>query len=132
MNIIYGRQKSIRTTLCGVRKKGTGKIGTGKMGTGKMGTGKMGTGKIGTGKMVTGKMGTGKMGTGKMSTGKMGTGKKGTVKKEKKKISNVTHNNLLPFIHNCHSIEQYLQNDILNLSGRYTTIIRHYVQIYHD
>ena len=41
MNIIYGRQKSIRTMLCGVRKKGTGKIGTGKMGTGKMGTGKL-------------------------------------------------------------------------------------------
>ena len=103
MNIIYGRQKSIRTMLCGVRKKGTGKIGTGKMGTGKMGTGKMGTGKMGTGKMSTGKMGTGKMGT-----GKMGTGKKGTVKKEKKKISNVTHNNLLPFIHNCHPIEVIL------------------------
>ena len=90
MNISYGRQKSIRTMLCGVRKKGTGKIGTGKMGTGKMGTGKMGTGK---------------MGTGKMGTGKMGTRKKGTVKK---KISNVTHNNLLPFIHNCHPIEVIL------------------------
>ena len=98
MYIIYGRQKSIRTMLCGVRKKGTGKIGTRKMGTGKMGTGKMGTGK----------MGTGKMGTRKMGTGKMGTGKKGTVKKEKKKISNVTHNKVLPFIHNCHPIEVIL------------------------
>ena len=54
------------------------------------------------------KMGTGKMDTGKMGTGKMGTGKKGTVQKEKKKISNVTHNNLLPFIHNCHPIEVIL------------------------
>ena len=79
-------------------KKGTGKIGTGKMGTGKMVTGKMGTGK----------MDTGKIGKGKIGTGKIGTGKKSTVKKEKKKISNVTHNNLLPFIHNCHPIEVIL------------------------
>ena len=60
------------------------------------------------GKKGTGIIGTGKIGTGKMGTGKMGIGKKGTVKKEKKKILNVTHNNLLPFIHNCHPIEVIL------------------------
>ena len=48
------------------------------------------------------------------------------------KISNVTHNNLLPFIHNCHPIDVILENAVLNLSGRYTTVIMHYIQIYYD
>ena len=48
------------------------------------------------------------------------------------KISNVTHNNLLPFIHNCHPIDVILEKRCLNLSGHYTTVIMPYNQIYND
>ena len=47
-------------------------------------------------------------------------------------ISNVTHNNLLPYIHNCHPIEVILEKHCIKLSGRYSTVIMHYILIYYD
>ena len=49
------------------------------------------------------------------------------------KISNVTQNILLPFIHNCHPIEEILEKRCINSSGRYTTsVTMHSIQIDHD
>ena len=48
------------------------------------------------------------------------------------KISNVTNKNLLHFIHNCHPVEVILENAVLNLSGRYSTVIMHYIPKYYD
>ena len=45
-------------------------------------------------------------------------------------ISNVTHNNLLPYIHNCHPIEVILEKRCIQFV--YSTVIMHYILIYYD
>ena len=47
-------------------------------------------------------------------------------------ISNVTHNNLLPYIQICHPIEVTLEKRCTNLSGHYSTVIMHYILIYYN
>ena len=49
------------------------------------------------------------------------------------KISKVTHNNLLPFIHNCHPIDIILEKRCIKFVwSLYTTVIMHNIQIYYD
>ena len=44
----------------------------------------------------------------------------------------IFQNNLLPYTYNCHPIEVMLKNVVLNLSGRYSAVIMHYILIYYD
>ena len=51
------------------------------------------------------------------------------------KISNVTHNNLIPFIPNCHPIDVILEKRCIKFCLviiQDTTVIMHYIQIYYD